>query len=142
MRGAKCKPKHLLADGVVLKELDIKTVTAQELQRVSAPIAIKPKRKGTFNGWGAWFEVVFPGQTADKDVVLSTAPEQPYVPPPQKKPESFSLSLSLCVCVCVLCVCVCVWCADGNSLGVSCVLYMMVQADPLAAGRVPPGEGF
>ncbi|ELR19188.1 protein arginine nmethyltransferase 2, putative [Acanthamoeba castellanii str. Neff] len=77
MRGAKCKPKHLLADGFVIKELDIKTVTAQELQRVSAPIAIKPKRKGTFNGWGAWFEVVFPGQTADKDVVLSTAPEQP-----------------------------------------------------------------
>ncbi len=135
MRGAKCKPKHLLADGFVVKELDIKTVTAQELQRVSAPIAIKPKRKGTFNGWGAWFEVVFPGETADKDVVLSTAPEQPYAPHLR----------SLFVCACVSCgrAVACVWCADGNSLGVSCVLYMvMVQADALAPGRVPPGAGF
>jgi hypothetical protein len=50
-------------------------------QRISTSVAIKPKRKGTFNGWGAWFEVVFPGETSDKDVVLSTAPEQLYVVP-------------------------------------------------------------
>jgi hypothetical protein len=32
MRGAKCKPKHLLADGFMIKELDIKTITTEELQ--------------------------------------------------------------------------------------------------------------
>jgi protein arginine N-methyltransferase 2 len=77
MRGGKIKPKNLLSDGHVIKDMDLKTVTLQELQKISCEFAIKPTRKGTFNGWGAWFEVVFPGETADKDVVLSTAPDKP-----------------------------------------------------------------
>jgi len=77
MRGAKCKPKFLLADGTMVKELDIKTISPLDLQKLMTSISIKPTRKGTFNGWGAWFEVVFPGQTKDKDVILSTAPDKP-----------------------------------------------------------------
>lgn len=77
IRGAKCKPKHLLADGYVIKEFDLKTVTPLDLQKITADISIKPKRNGTFNGWGAWFEVVFSGKTKEDDVILSTAPDRP-----------------------------------------------------------------
>lgn len=66
--------EHLLADDIVVAFLDLNDITPGELDRIDFNEVIVAKQNGKFQGVCLWFDVLFPSNDMDHDVVLSTHP--------------------------------------------------------------------
>ena len=67
--------EQLLSDRVLVKHVDIKTVTVEELHCIFSQVVFPIKSDGILQGFCIWFDVVFEG--SEETVVLDTAPGLP-----------------------------------------------------------------
>lgn len=88
--------EQLLSDRVLLKKIDIKTVTIAELHSIRSQATFTIKKSGILQGFCIWFDVVFEG--SEETVVLDTAPGIPSTHWKQTVlllPEHFEISEGL-----------------------------------------------
>lgn len=67
--------EHLLADDIVVAFLDLNDISPGELDRIDFNEVIVAKKDGKFQGVCLWFEVLFPSNDMEEDIVLSTHPQ-------------------------------------------------------------------
>jgi len=80
IRGQKVKPENVLAEHKQVFEINILTVTNEQLKKVISGFDFKIEKETTLHGFAAYFDVSF-GETAStlgkEPVTLSTAPDHP-----------------------------------------------------------------
>lgn len=67
--------EHLLADDTVVAFLDLNDISPGELDRIDFNEVIIANKDGNFQGVCLWFDVLFPSNDMEEDVVLSTHPK-------------------------------------------------------------------
>lgn len=69
------KNEELLADDTVIAFLDLNDVSALDLERFDFNEVIVARKVGKFQGVCLWFDVLFPSNDENDDVILSTHPQ-------------------------------------------------------------------